>query len=252
MTNVKMTIFTVLLGCCLVLPKAGGAILFDDGKTQNIDRPISDEVLVKDSFFGSITTVNLLSGGAIEYDLKVYDNSQVNIFDGTIGDDLSAYDSSHVDIYGGWLSNNLNVYNNSRVNVYDGTIGDDLSAHDNSQVYIYGGLINVLWTYHNSNVYISGGRIGGEICAYGDDSTITFVGSNFAINGASVEYGVFDTSGLDWVHGTLTGTLSSGDELNNEVYIYRDSHIVLIPEPATLFLLGLVAVILRSKQRFYT
>ena len=114
------------------------------------------------------------------------------------------------------------------------------------------GKINgALLAYENSIVTVSGGLIGGiikagiwpTICS----TKITFKGTNFAINGHSVNYGTFDTEGQDYVHGTITGTLANGDLLNNEFYINGSSSIVLIPEPATLLLLGLGAVVVRKK-----
>jgi hypothetical protein len=42
--------------------------------------------------------------------------------------------------------------------------------------------------------------------------------------------------------------LTNGDPINNDFYIATNASIVLVPEPATLLLLGLGAVMLRKKS----
>ena len=132
-----------------------------------------------------------------------------------------------------------------------GSIGEDLWALHNSQVNFSGGSIGRhLSTRDNSQVTFSGGSIGNTIYVGRYSSTgswIKFIGSDFAINGTPVNYGRFDTGVQDEVHGTLTGTLVNGGYLDNEFYIYADSSIILIPEPATLLLLGLGGLLLRRK-----
>ena len=82
-----------------------------------------------------------------------------------------------------------------------------------------------------------------------DSSVITFIGADFAINGTPVAYGEYDTMGADWIHGTLTGTLADGVGKNQDFYIYDDSKIVLIPEPATLMLIAIGVPFLLKRSR---
>jgi len=56
---------------------------------------------------------------------------------------------------------------------------------------------------------MSGGTVGGDVVA-DDTSTIIFVGTDFMVDGTPVPYGDL-TAGA----GTLTGTLASGDPINN-------------------------------------
>jgi len=280
MRQVTMVILGVMLVCCFDLPKAAGTILFDDGLTHNIDWYTNEDVdVINDAFSGKATTVNLLPGGLV-YSLIVVEDSQVNISGGLVGGgveevwrwgQLRAFGNSRVNISGGSIQNTSYAYDNSQVIISGGLMGAGLLTSDNSQVIISGGSMpNSLLTYGNSQIIISGGEIldlfahdysqvtvsGGSIensIWAGRDSwdnnncTISFVGNNFAINGISIDYGEYNRQ--DWISGTLTGTLANGDFLNNEFYIYGDSRIVLIPEPATLLLLGLGGIFLQTKRK---
>ena len=251
----NVTIWSVaLVVLYFVLPNAVAGVLFCDGQTYNIDSVINDTVWVENSASGEPTTVNLLPGGSIIETLRAYENSIVTISGGNIGVDLYAHDNSIINISDVSIDRHLYACQNSNVSVSGGTI-DGIYANNNSIVTISGGNIGTigtgLYTYENAIISVSGGMIGGTIFAgYNQigESVIIFDGSDFAINGTSVAYGIFDTGGENSVHGTLTGTLANGGYLDNEFYIYADSSIILIPEPTTLLLLGLGAVMLRRKH----
>jgi hypothetical protein len=114
-----------------------------------------------------------------------------------------------------------------------------------------------LFAGDSSEVTVTGGSIGYEIVAgianqpgfgnYFDQSVITLVGSDFAINGNSVGYGQYSV--FDYPSGgILTGTLANEVTLNNPFFIRDGSSIALVPEPATILLLGLGAMMLRKKR----
>jgi len=196
------------------------------------------------------SSVITISGGSIDGGLRAWDNSRVTISGGTVNGGLGAYNSSEMTISGGSIDSGLNVTHSSIVNVSGGTIGG-LFAFHSSIVNISGGTIDGYLTACDSSVItLSGGSIDryGYLIAW-PNSMITFMGNDFAINGIDVGYGEFDTGGKDWVYGTLTGTLASGDYLDNEFRIYSGSRIVLVPEPATPLLLGLGVVMLHRKRR---
>ena len=82
---------------------------------------------------------------------------------------------------------------------------------------------------------------------------LTIVGSNFAVDGNPVPYGDLVAGSS----GTLTGTLASGDSLNNEFLhgvnfeIHVNSIIRLVPEPSTALLLasGVAGLAVRGRRR---
>jgi len=192
MINLKMTIL-LMVDVLLTLsnPARVYAYHLDDGQIHNISWPINGDLEVEDdSPFVTPTTVNLLSGSLI--------------------------------------SGSLHSYGHSRINMSDGTIDSYFEVHDNSQVNISGGMIGgLLHSWDNSQVIVSGGMIGGLIEVGSSpyvDSTLTFIGRDFAINGTSVGYGEYSIIG-----GTITGTLANGDKLNNICEIYGDSSVILEP-----------------------
>ncbi|GAJ14816.1 unnamed protein product, partial [marine sediment metagenome] len=148
----------------------------------------------------------------------------------------------------------LHSYNSSQITISGGSVGDNsvngnLVSYDNSQITISGGSVGYdLHALDNSQITISGGSIGGKFYVgfdIDDNSILTVLGKDFAINGNSVDYGEYNTMGRDWFYGTLTGILASGDLINNDFEISRDSKLILapIPEPATILLLGLGVLI---------
>jgi hypothetical protein len=141
-----------------------------------------------------------------------------------------------VNISGGFIDHFLWARDNSQVNMSSGYINYYLYGCDNSQVNMTGGLISGdLGAYGISDVSISGGSISGYFEAY-ESGQITIHGSGF-----NYPYGPLTGSGH------LTGTLASGDLVNNPFRIYGDGRIILVPEPATLLLLGFGAAMLKAK-----
>ena len=183
-----------------------------------------------------------VSGGEIRGYLHAYDNSQVSVSGGSIGRSLSAHGNSQVDVSGGSIDGGLAAYGDSQVSISGGSI-----KHGSSPTW-------ALVAWHNSRVTVSGGSIDGIVRAGKEGETTTsviiFEGGDFAINGTPVGWGEYGTGGRDFVHGALTGTLANGDSLDSEFYIYGDSRIVLVPEPATLSLLTLGSLaLLRWRKR---
>lgn len=218
--NAAVLVTAVTLVLSLALPRADATLYFDDGGIHDIDYEINDDVYVDYKSPGMGTTVNLLPSGAIteSHDLLGFNNSRINISGGSVGHWLRAYDSTRVEISSGWITYYLSAYGSSEVTVSGGSIGDSIFAGYDSP----------------------------------DDSVITFVGSDFAVDGEAFGYGE-----LSSIHGKgywgepsrrLTGTLASGDLLDNEFRIGGDSRIVLVPEPGTVLLLGLGGLMLRRKR----
>jgi len=240
----------LLLGC----PRLLDAVQFKDGLTHDIDYTIYTSVWVDNMAPGMQTTVNLLPSGYIHFDLRGYNESRLNITGGKIGEWLFAFDSSRVTISGGEIGKDLAACFSSQVTMTGGSIGDDLEAYNSSQVTMTGGSIgDDLEAYDSSQVTMSGGTIGGGLFAdyYG---ILTIQGSDFAVDGVPFGYGELTSIlGGHWLFEPsrhLSGVLASGDLLDNDFYIGHSAKIVLVPEPATILLLGLggLAVLRRRKS----
>ncbi len=254
----RMVIVLFLAG-----PQAMALTQFKDGQTHDINYEIADDVWVDYESPGMQTTVNWLDGGEMlpSYTLEAYEDSRINIFGGSIDYDFFAYDNTRLIISGGSIGDDLHIYDNTQVNMSGGHIMDDfttygsshvimsggsigyfLRANNNSQVKISGGTIaDDLYSLDNTLVTLSGGSIGDELRA-DDNGIIKIQGSEFLLDGQPFDYGELTSIlGGYFVNEPcrhLNGKLSNGGLIDNDFYIGHDAKIILIPEPATLLLLG--------------
>jgi hypothetical protein len=229
---------------------AAGAVIFDDGQLHEVSYVINDDVRVKDNIHEA-TSLKLITWGVINGSLEVHDTSKITISGGQVTQYLRAYGSSQITLSEGKIGMQFFAEGWSSVIMSGGLIDDVMTIQGNSKVTISGGKISQWVTTDNtSNLTVSGGLFAGSSHDFyvGYQSVVTFIGSDFAINGNSVAYGQYYAS--DFAGGTLTGTLANGDMLNSGFNIYDNASIVLTPEPATLLLLGLGAVILRKRTGF--
>ena len=117
---------------------------------------------------------------------------------------------------------------------------------------VSGGFINYLVGDYSGRIALSGGLIGQEILAK-QTAVLTIHGRDFAVDGTPVGYtelsSIFGGEYWDEPDRRLTGTLLNGELLDNYFYIGQDATIVLIPEPATILLLGLGGIALLRKRR---
>ncbi len=232
-------------------------IEFKDGLTHDINYQIDDYVLVDDRSPGMGTTINILEGGSIttNHGLAGYEDSIINIVGGAIYG-LHVFDSTRVTVSGGAMDS-LQIFDTSRVTVSGGSISANLSANGSSQVAVSGGSIGGgLYVFDSTRVTVSGGQIGRDIFAgwdTGDNNQLTFFGWRFAVNGVPFGYGeltsIYGGTPYDEPARRLTGILASGEPLDNDFYIGGNASIVLVPEPATLLLLGIGAVVLLGRRR---
>jgi hypothetical protein len=230
MKNVRMTIWLVAAVLFMVASQGFGVTEFKDGGTHNIDYS-EGYMYVDNGAPGMNTTVNLLDGGSI-WKWWAYEDSRINISGGSVGLWLVPYGRTQVTMSGG-RTLYLYAYDSSKVTMSGGTATGDLVAGGSSQVTLSGGTIaQTLDLYQNAILYLDG--------------------TNFAIDGTPFSSGEI-TSILGGDYGnepyrTLTGTLANGDIINNQFQIGDYASITLVPEPATLLLLGLGAVMARSKR----
>jgi len=270
-------ILCVLITGVAAASSLGQTVSFQDGGYHRLDETYVT-VEVRNNFWDEPTTVEVVSGGAIN-NLYVYDDAQVIVSGGTIGNlygqdtrtivtesyfELIQGDST-VTISGGTITDSLYA-DGSDITISGGSIGGNLSSDWDSKVSISGGLIqgdiSIKSCYFvsippggfmSSEVTISGGTIGGSISIYG---TLIVHGKDFVISGQSFPLGgTFDSGGLAERPGSVTCILGKGDPMNNNFTIYDDgawSHgsLVLVPEPSTLLLtVATAALILRKRVK---
>jgi len=117
--------------------------------------------------------------------------------------------------------------------IYDGNVHQGISSLHSSTVNIYGGILTLdyLDILYSSMLNIYGGDLlVGNSPGFSESSTVNIYGYDF-------NYG----------SNRLTGFLSDGSPfIFNELAFDEYSHMNLIPEPTSLLLFGLGALLLRS------
>jgi hypothetical protein len=184
-----------------------------------------------------------ISGGGVNTAIQAYDNSTVDISGGAVNI-IEAYDNSNVVVSGGSVFA-LRAYEASTVDISGGTMGGNLYARDTSTVDISGGtLSNSIYTLNSSTVNLSGGTMSKKLYAR-DTSTVTFDGKDFILStGLSLDGDKVLGTGLlsgKWSDGTPWTLMISENAAG--------ATILLVPEPATLVLLGLGGLALVRRRR---
>jgi hypothetical protein len=141
----------------------------------------------------------------------------------------------------------------TKVALVNGGVVGSLVARESSSITMSGGgKAGLIYAFDTSSVELSGGTIYGDIIAL-DSSNITIFGTDFAVDGLPVGYG-----SLSIKTGILTGTLLSGDPINNyfchsscdQIFIDNPSGLItLVPEPGSLALLGFGLVVIAATGR---
>lgn len=264
----KTTLVLLLIGYCfgLFANLAKGDIVhlfYSDGQVHTIDHPMNDTWVHCEGVF---TTVNVVEGGSI-FELSTIDNSRGMLSGGTILRNLTAFNNSQVEMTGGAIGE------------YGVGPGGEFCAYDDSQIMVSGGSMNLVEANGQSQATISDGMIGiaaaresGQLTVYGGDihdlvafedgqvtvygmpsiqifnliadneGIITVHGLEFYIDSQQVSYGeitsIFGGNWSDEPERRLGVIFDDGEFFGTSFYIGHNSSIVLVPEPATLLLTG--------------
>jgi len=193
----------------------------------------------------------------------VFDTNGV-IQDGDVYDYVYVRNDAVVDMTGGVVTNVLGAEDWSIVNVSGGVLGrlgsgefstlnlsgdmetNEVEVHNSSTMSMFGGNVGLIEAWNYSTVNLYGGIISEYLKAYGtEDLVISIYGYGFEYDTLAGDYGGGQLSGF-WLDDTpfsidLFGDPGSPGGAPIDTY----SHIVLIPEPATILLLGLGAIYIR-------
>jgi hypothetical protein len=225
MKNARMTICLVVAVLVLASSQGVCVVEYKDGGTHDISSTIYDDLRVDYMTPLMYTTVNLLDGAYTDHEIGTFGNSHLTVSGGSV----------HL----------LAAFNDSTLTMTSGIVHDNILAFGRSHLVISGGFLGRynLFVSDDSHVEWSGGTLGGPIRLPNCNSRLTIYGSNFVIDGVSIDGSVLELRDYISSHPMhehahiITGILANGDIINN----------IIIPEPCTLVLLGVGGMLIRKR-----
>jgi hypothetical protein len=181
---------------------------------------------------GLSTTIETLSGALI-LEIVSHQTSRLVLTGGNIIE-AQARDQSAIDLNGASVFG-MHTFDDARVVMADGGLLS-IDARDRSDAHFASGfiggagiLMGEFVARDSASITLAGGTSDpmDRYLAYGA-GTITFIGSNFRVDGSSVPYGPIAAQ-----TGTLTGTFESGAAIDNPFYQGGSASPVCQPGPCT-------------------
>lgn len=169
--------------------------------------------------------------------LSVYDNATVNLSGNASVVGASTGNSGIFNVYGGTI-NQLTNRQISTVNIYGGNISNGVLVYDTGNVNVYGGIIDYLNGSDSSVFNLRGGLITSYLAA-SSSAGINVFGYDLAKTSTGGAYG----------DGQVTGFWQNDSPFTIDLrYSSTYSAINLVPEPATVLLLGVGTFLLRQSK----
>lgn len=179
-------------------------------------------------------TVVDMSGGFADY-ITTYDASTLNVTGGHA--DFGAVDYSTINISGGTFTG-AQAHDYATINFSDNGSGDYLLAEEFGTINMTGGSTEGIICREDCIANLYFGSISNYISAI-DSSIINIFGSDLVKTNSGGSYGYGQVSGI-WTDNSAFNI----DFGTPETY----SHVNLVPEPCTLWLVGLGTLILRKRR----
>lgn len=181
------------------------------------------------------TTVDM-TGGFV-HNFRSYDSSIINITGGEILT-LDAYNTSNANISGGNVRS-VFTRDHATTNLYDGGSVFSLgAARQSGVVNMTGGITEYLRAGELGIINLYGGTVNIYLNVW-DSAKVNIYGYGFD----------YDPSAGSWDGGQLTGFWLDGADFSIDLYgLGTYNHINLVPEPSSLILFALGALLIRRKK----
>jgi hypothetical protein len=224
MKNLILIVCVVLMTGA-VATKAESIVFTESGEI------LEGEVWDMVDIFGDDTIVDM-SGGITDY-ISTFNSSTFNMTAGNT--EVGAFDTSTINLFGGNLSGAI-AWDNAEVNLFDCDYSLNLSVGGSGIANMTGGTVEDLHAGGSGIINLFGGLVSDSLNAW-DSAVVNVYGYDLFKTTTGGIYGYGQVYGF-W----LDDTAFTIDFSTPQTY----SHINLIPEPCTLCLFGLGALLARA------
>ena len=212
--------------------------LFDTVINVPGDTNIGDSVTIGDVFGLSSTQLNVSDGGSVGVGAVVFGGSEVNISGGNVGIAFAALDDSVVNISGGTIDDFLLALDGSEFNISGGSIGDFFAGFADSAINLFG-----------SDFSLNGVSLD-ETLSLGEAVTISDRGDDLILTGRFADGSTFsfDLNAASFFDDEFALIDDSGRDYFDSSATLTLTLVSAIPEPSSV-VLGLSSLVLLGRRR---